>query len=218
MFEFSLTVAVCLIQLGLGLMGVYVALKPPPVEYHRHWIGAFLGVGLLGVALTAWLAQSSSSTLNEILHNTAKPPTVVFQTSPEELDMRKQELEIWASLTKKAETGGNVPLKKRVNDLADEIHNFVSEWKKSEPTNYPDPTKPDYQTARQQFDQNYLRYLGNVTNNYDKQFGGRVTYAIEEMRAQGVKTGAPGVCIWPNTAMAMTLCADQLKADAQKLP
>src|SRR6266849_7556374 len=49
------------IQLLLGGMGVYVSLKPPKQEHHWYWIGAFMGVGLLGIALTGWLAQRASS-------------------------------------------------------------------------------------------------------------------------------------------------------------
>jgi len=56
-----LTAIVGFTQLVLGGMGVYVSLRPPKKEHHWYWIGAFMGVGLLGVALTGWVAQRSSN-------------------------------------------------------------------------------------------------------------------------------------------------------------
>src|SRR5260370_11028999 len=55
------TAIVGFMELVLGGMGVYVSLKPPKQEHHWYWIGAFMGVGLLGVALNGWLAQRGSS-------------------------------------------------------------------------------------------------------------------------------------------------------------
>ncbi len=49
------------LQLVLAGMGVYVSLRQPKQEHHRYWIGAFISVGLLGVALTWWQAQRASN-------------------------------------------------------------------------------------------------------------------------------------------------------------
>jgi hypothetical protein len=54
-----LTAAIALTQFILGAMGVYVSLRPPERKYHKRWIGAFAVVGLLGVAVTIWLAKNS---------------------------------------------------------------------------------------------------------------------------------------------------------------
>jgi len=57
-----LTAIVGFTQLILGGMGIYVSLMPPKnPRRHRYWIGAFLVVGALGVALTGWLARRSSN-------------------------------------------------------------------------------------------------------------------------------------------------------------
>ena len=55
-----LSVVIGITQLALGAMGVYVSLKPPKSEHHLHWIGVFVAVGLIGIALTAWLARIGS--------------------------------------------------------------------------------------------------------------------------------------------------------------
>ena len=54
-----LTVAIALTQFILGAMGVFVSLRPPEQKYHKHWIGAFVAVGILGIVVTGWLAKSS---------------------------------------------------------------------------------------------------------------------------------------------------------------
>jgi hypothetical protein len=56
-----LTVAIEVIQFILMAMGVIVSLKPPEQKYHKHWFGAFLAVGTLGIVVTAWLAMSSDA-------------------------------------------------------------------------------------------------------------------------------------------------------------
>jgi len=56
-----LTAIIGFTQLVLGGMGVYVSLKPPLPKYHWYWIGGFMGVGLLGIALTGWVAQRASN-------------------------------------------------------------------------------------------------------------------------------------------------------------
>ncbi len=56
-----LTAIVGFLQLVLGGMGVYVSLRPPKQERHSSWIGGFMGVGLLGVALTGLLAHRASN-------------------------------------------------------------------------------------------------------------------------------------------------------------
>jgi hypothetical protein len=45
------------IQLLLGVMGIYVSLRPPDKRQHQYWIYAFVIVGGLGVWLTYMLAQ-----------------------------------------------------------------------------------------------------------------------------------------------------------------
>jgi hypothetical protein len=57
----SLTAIAALTQLILGVMGVYVSLRPPSKPKHRYWMGAFFVVGVLGVVLTGWLAKRSSN-------------------------------------------------------------------------------------------------------------------------------------------------------------
>ena len=54
-----LTVLIGIVQLALGFMGVYVSLDTPEQKHNRYWIGAFVIIGLAGVALTLWLARVS---------------------------------------------------------------------------------------------------------------------------------------------------------------
>jgi hypothetical protein len=57
-----LTYLAALSQVILGVMGVYISLRPPKEpRHHWYWMGAFMGVGVLGVGLTGWLAQRSSN-------------------------------------------------------------------------------------------------------------------------------------------------------------
>lgn len=56
-----LTAIVGFSQLVLGGMGVYVSLRPPKPQHHWYWIGAFMGMGLLGIGLTGWLARRASN-------------------------------------------------------------------------------------------------------------------------------------------------------------
>lgn len=61
-----LTVLICLTQFVLGLMGVYVSLRPPHEQNHKYWIGGFVAVGLLGIGLTGWLAQRAGSEQKDV--------------------------------------------------------------------------------------------------------------------------------------------------------
>ncbi|HKW61255.1 MAG TPA: hypothetical protein VJN89_01805 [Candidatus Acidoferrum sp.] len=67
-----LTAIIGFTQLVLGGMGVYVSLRPPKPEHHWRWISAFMGIGLVGVGLTGWLAERASSSqekANQETHN-----------------------------------------------------------------------------------------------------------------------------------------------------
>jgi hypothetical protein len=66
MGDVLLTVAVCIVQLMLGVMGIYVALKPPNKERHAFWIAGFVVVGLLGIVLTGALAWHSSNAQRDV--------------------------------------------------------------------------------------------------------------------------------------------------------
>jgi hypothetical protein len=55
-----LAVVIGITQLFLGVMGVYVSLRPPKSEHHWYWFGGFVLVGLTGVGLTGWLATVGS--------------------------------------------------------------------------------------------------------------------------------------------------------------
>jgi hypothetical protein len=61
MVDVLLTVAVCVIQLALGYMGVQVSLKPPLPKHHKFWIAAFIAVSLVGAGFTGWLAVRSEN-------------------------------------------------------------------------------------------------------------------------------------------------------------
>jgi hypothetical protein len=61
MADVLLTVAICIIQLALGYMGVHVSLKPPLPKHHKLWIAGFILVALLGAGFTAWLAERSET-------------------------------------------------------------------------------------------------------------------------------------------------------------
>jgi len=52
-----LTGASAILQLVLGGMGIYVALRPPKPDHHMQWISAFALVGVCGVALTVGLTS-----------------------------------------------------------------------------------------------------------------------------------------------------------------
>lgn len=56
-----LTGVLAVLQLVLGGMGVYVALKPPKSEHHIRWIASFITVGLIGVWLTVWITHRADS-------------------------------------------------------------------------------------------------------------------------------------------------------------
>jgi hypothetical protein len=58
--EIWLAVVIGITQLLLGGMGVYVSLRVPKREHHRHWLLAFVGIGMTGVALTGWLSELGS--------------------------------------------------------------------------------------------------------------------------------------------------------------
>jgi hypothetical protein len=75
MWDILLAIFVCLIQLGLLIMGVYVSLRPPLPKHHVRWIVSFVLVGFVGVALTAWAAwrfAHSSEALNNKIDNLQK--------------------------------------------------------------------------------------------------------------------------------------------------
>lgn len=59
--DFFLTVCVGFAQLLLGFMGIYVSLRPPQQKHHWYWIGAFMAMGLLGIAFTGWMAKRASN-------------------------------------------------------------------------------------------------------------------------------------------------------------
>jgi hypothetical protein len=64
--DLTLTVILGVLQLVLGTMGVYVSIRPPVKEKHRSWIVAFLVIGLLGAALTAWIAHRADLAQNRL--------------------------------------------------------------------------------------------------------------------------------------------------------
>jgi hypothetical protein len=57
--DILLTLAIGAIQLALGVMGVYVSLRPPEKKHHVVWMSAFVIVGLFGIGLTHHLAKSA---------------------------------------------------------------------------------------------------------------------------------------------------------------
>lgn len=59
MADVLLTIAICIIQLALGIMGVRVSLRPPLPKHHLRWIFVFVAIGLLGVGLTAYMTARS---------------------------------------------------------------------------------------------------------------------------------------------------------------
>jgi hypothetical protein len=61
MVDSLLVGALAFLQLVLGVMGIYVALRPPRESRHLRWILAFVAVGVTGVVLTVVLAFRSDS-------------------------------------------------------------------------------------------------------------------------------------------------------------
>jgi hypothetical protein len=51
MLDWVLAGTLGILQLVLGFMGIYVALRPPEAKHHLRWIFAFVGVGFTGVVL-----------------------------------------------------------------------------------------------------------------------------------------------------------------------
>jgi hypothetical protein len=61
MVDIVLTVAICVIQIALGIMGVYVSLRPPKPKHYWPWILGFAAVALAGAVLTGCLAWRSEN-------------------------------------------------------------------------------------------------------------------------------------------------------------
>jgi hypothetical protein len=64
MIDVLLTGTLACLQLGLGAMGIWLTLKPLKENErgkHHIWIGAFLLIGFIGVALTLFLAGRANS-------------------------------------------------------------------------------------------------------------------------------------------------------------
>jgi len=78
--DFWLTSFIGFTQFVLGVMGVYVALRPPCPKAHKYWITAFIVVGLIGVGATGWLAwrasESGEGQTKNILGDSEHPPFV----------------------------------------------------------------------------------------------------------------------------------------------
>lgn len=86
MYDVLLTLAVCVTQVVLGLMGIQVSLNPPSKDHHRQWMVAFVLVGAVGVFLTGWLSKRNADTqnalksqLDRIEHN---PPKIEVNVPP----------------------------------------------------------------------------------------------------------------------------------------
>ena len=57
-----------IIQLFLGVMGVYVSLRPPDKRWHLYWILAFTVVGCSGIWLTFTLARHADVAQQQATH------------------------------------------------------------------------------------------------------------------------------------------------------
>jgi len=84
--DFWLTSFIGFTQFVLGVMGVYVALRPPCPKAHKYWITAFIVVGLVGVGATGWLAwrasESGEGQTKNILGDSEHPPFVAIISLP----------------------------------------------------------------------------------------------------------------------------------------
>lgn len=84
--DFWLTSFIGFTQFVLGIMGVYVALRPPRPKTHKYWIVAFVVIGLMGLGATGWLARRASESgegqTKNILGDSEHPPFVAILSLP----------------------------------------------------------------------------------------------------------------------------------------
>jgi len=66
MLEVWLTGFLALVNLALGALGGYVSLRPPEKQSHWKYFAAFVGLGLVGVALTIALAVFNGQDIDNI--------------------------------------------------------------------------------------------------------------------------------------------------------
>ena len=224
--DVALTVLVFLSTAATGFLGVYVTLHPPETDKqkgrHKVWfvLLAIVTAGLIGRQAYYNRVQQGAlrEQLNTIRANTDKLKEPIVVENPQDAEFRRLELDILGKLSQKRDTGVSVPLKMRVDSLADEIHTYLKGWENGGPRP-PDPSDPNFNSKLDQYRQKYAGYLQNIRYNYDVSFGGRVTYCLEEMEAQGIHVrGSASMCLAPPNPTIMTMCADQLKAAAERLP
>jgi hypothetical protein len=79
MFDVVVALIAAAVPLALGILGVWVTLRPPATKKHAGWIALFVVVGIGGCLCSGIIAYRTGEQLTRIEKNTGNPPNITVQ-------------------------------------------------------------------------------------------------------------------------------------------